>query len=319
VPTIGADYYSAVADRLKGLERYWDARGGAYDSYVVNLGGGDKYHDDNAWLALALIQHNRMSGSATSLSRAQRLFSFGQAGWDRSVSDPNAGGIFWVEQGVGYGLSNHDRGAGATAGSAELGFHLHELTKSNKYDGDGKVVAQPRSLGALNMVNWVNQYLDSSHTGNGLFWNVERRDRSIDTNLWSYNQGVMLGARVLQYRLTRQTNFRQLAEGIARKALATYGGFTDQPPSFNAMCFQNMLMLHSATSDVTLKTAIVHTTQRYADWAWNNARDARNLFYFTDQGQPVVGQQPARLQDQGAMVQLFALLAWDAARYGQLT
>ena len=169
------------------------------------------------------------------------------------------------------------------------------------------------------MVNWVDQYLDSSHTGHGPFWNVARRDGSIDTNLWSYNQGVMLGARVLQYRLTREASFLQLAEGIARKALATYGDFTGQPPSFNAMCFQNMLMLHSVTSDATLKATIVQTAQRYADWAWNNARAASHLFYFTDQGQPVVGRQPARLHDQGAMVQLFALLAWDAASYGHLT
>ena len=35
----------------------------------------------------------------------------------------------------------------------------------------------------------------------GPFWNVARADGSIDRNLWSYNQGVMIGARVLQFRL----------------------------------------------------------------------------------------------------------------------
>jgi hypothetical protein len=57
------------------------------------------------------------------------------------------------------------------------------------------------------------------------------------------------------------------------------------------MCCQNMLMLYAAT----------------------------NLFYFTDAGQPALGSQPARLQDQGAMVQLYALLAWNASDYASLT
>ena len=322
----GASYQPAVQDRLAGLAKYWDASAAvpAYDSYVVGpLGnGGDKYYDDNAWVSLALIQQYRM-GLTPSLSRPQQLFKFAQAGWDSVARDPDPGGVFWVQQGVGFGLSNHDRGAGASAGSAELGFHLHELTGSSQYDGDGQVAARPRSVGALNMVNWVSKYLDSSRTGVGPFLNVVRRDGSIDTNVWSYNQGVMIGARVLQYRLTGQPSMLSLAEGSARQALATFGDFTGQPPSFNAMCFQNMLMLYAATADTTLKANLLQAMQHYADWTWDpltGARDATtNLFYFTDAGQPARGTQPARLQDQGAMVQLYSLLAWNAADYGKLT
>src|SRR5262249_7658980 len=146
---------------------------------------------------------------------------------------PDAGGIFWVQQGSEFGLSNHDRGAGATAGAAELGFHLHLLTGSTSYDGDGTVSASPASLGATNMMNWVNAYLDSSRTGVGLFWNVVRVDGSIDTNLWSYNQGVMLGANVLRYEVSGNNTYLSQAIAIANNALNTYGNFQGQPPSFN--------------------------------------------------------------------------------------
>ena len=69
----GASYASAVQDRFTALERYWDASANpaAYDASVLSEGGGDKYHDDNAWVALAFIQRYRM-GLTTSLPRAQQ-------------------------------------------------------------------------------------------------------------------------------------------------------------------------------------------------------------------------------------------------------
>ena len=317
-----ADYRSAVADRLNGLTQYWHGR--AYDSYVVGSygWGGDKYYDDNAWVSLALIQAYRM-GFTSDLKRCQQLFEFARSGWDSSTNSPDAGGVFWVQQRVGLGLSNHDRGAGATAGDAELGFHLYELTGSSAYAGDGEPVARPRALGAANMVNWVATYLDSSRAGVGPFWNVVRQDGSIDTNVWSYNQGVMLGARLLQHRLSGELRRLAQAEAIAHQSLQTFGDFTRQPPSFNVMCFQNMLMLHAVSGDATLKANMLQSMQRYADWTWDpqtGARDpANDLLYFTDSGRPARGRQAARVQDQGAMLQLYALLAWDPANYDKLT
>ncbi|MBV9580735.1 MAG: glycosyl hydrolase, partial [Chloroflexi bacterium] len=78
--TPGGDRYAVdVQDRMKGLERYWDrfVWTRAYASSVPGFfgGGGDKYYDDNAWVALALIQHHRM-GFDSSLRRAEQLWNF---------------------------------------------------------------------------------------------------------------------------------------------------------------------------------------------------------------------------------------------------
>jgi hypothetical protein len=325
--TPGGDRYAAdVRDRMVGLERYWDrfAWTRAYASSVPGFFGnaGDKYYDDNAWVSLALIQHYRM-GFGTSLQRAEQLWKFAQNGWDTDRHARIPGGVFWVQQRTGAGLTNHDRGTGATAGYAELGFHLHELTGNTAFDGDGDPVARPRALGATNMLNWVHRHVDRSGDGSGPFMNVARPDGSIDTNVWSYNQGVVIGARVLQYRLTRDTAFLLSAENIARQILTTFGDFTHHPPSFNVMCFQNMLMLCAESSDTQLTTQMRDAMERFADWTWdpaNGVRDAAtNLFYFTDGGRPARGRQPARVQDQGAMVQLYALLEWSSADYVKLT
>lgn len=319
----GASYASAVQNRFAALSNYWDGQANppAYDSYVISQGGGDKYHDDNAWVGLAFIQQYRM-GLSASLDRAKQLFTFAQAGWDTNTGDPDPGGVFWVNQGSGFGLTNHDRGTGATAGNAELGYHLHRLTGSTSYDGDGTLSATPGSLGASNMVNWVNAHVDSSGNASGLYWNVVRSDGSIDTNLWSYNQGVMIGTNVLRYQTTSNASYLNQAVAIANKALSTYGNFQGQPPSFNAMLFQNMLMLYPSASS-SLQSSMLQAMQFYADWAWNtkSARNSRtNLFYFNDAGQPVGGTgQAAQLRDQGAMTQLYALLAWSASNYGNLT
>src|SRR5437588_6551025 len=165
------------------------------------------------------------------------------------------------------------------------------------------------------MVNWTNAHVDVSGTGSGLYWNVVRIDGTIDTNLWSYNQGVMIGANVLRYSLTANSAYLSQAIAIANKALSAYGNFQGQPPSFNAMLFQNMLMLYPYASG-TLQSIILQTMQAYGDWAWNNtsARNPRtNLFYFNDAGQPAAGTgKAAQLRDQGAMTQLYALLAWSS-------
>jgi len=91
----------------------------AYDSYVVSQGGGDKYDDDNAWVSLAFIEQYRM-GLTISFDRAKQLFTFALSNWDTKASDPDPGGIFWVRQGFGAGLTNHDRGAGVNGGDAHV-------------------------------------------------------------------------------------------------------------------------------------------------------------------------------------------------------
>jgi hypothetical protein len=308
-----AIYAPAVEGRLKALTKYWDRRAKfpAYDSTVRPwIGrGGDKYHDDNVWLAHALVQCYRM-GLVDSLTIPEQLQQFGHSGWDTRPNIPKPGGVFWVQQGVGYGVSNHDRGTGTTAGNAMLGFHLAELGASHPTDQ------------ARQMIAWVERYLSSTPDGAGPYWNALDDNGTVDTNLWSYNQGVVIAARVLEYRLTHDPLLLQKAETVARHTLATFGDFRNHPPAFNAMCFQEMLLLSSVTEDNDLKTRMRSALLGYADWTWDPATGARDpetdLFRFRDSGRPLDASQPAKLQDQGAIVHLYALLAWSPADYSKL-
>jgi hypothetical protein len=283
----------------------------AYSSDVAGTRiGGDRYYDDNAWAGLALVQLERMRPGASRLDRAAEVFRFAVGGWDRRPDVASPGGVFWVEQGRGIGAKNHDRNTVSNAPNAELGLHLAELT--------GAPVAAPGSVGAEDMYGWVVATLDAGGTGEeggtGLFWDkIRGEDDTIDRALWSYNQGSMVGAGVLLARRAGEAGRAHLAraEGLARKALRHYAavGLESQPPSFNAIFFRNLLLLHAATGDRELREEIIAALRGYADWAWRERRDRRDRFRISDQD---------GLLDQSAMVQVFALLAWDPAHYARL-
>jgi len=308
----GLDADTAIPDRLRTLELYWNPGGDppAYSSDVLGTRlGGDRYYDDNAWVGLALVQLERMRPGAGRLDRAQDAFRFAIAGWARRPDVPSPGGVSWVEQGRGAGAKNHDRNTVSNAPNAELGLHLAELAGVNEH-------AQG-SADAEDMYGWVNATLDVSRDSDspatGLFWDKLRGDHTLDKTIWTYNQGSMVGANVLLHRVgDAQTRYLARAETIARKALRHFAGdgYERQPPAFNAIFFRNLLLLHAETDDARLRAEIVDAMRAYTDSAWSQRRDRNDRFHFPSGG--------LTLLNQAAMVQLLGLLAWDPNEYRKL-
>jgi hypothetical protein len=314
---LGFDADSAVAGHLRALEAYWDdtAKLPSYASDVIGSRfGGDRYYDDNAWVGLALVQLERLRPDHGHAERAATLFRFAAAGWDVRADVPSPGGVFWVEQNPparGAGTTNHDRNTVSNAPNAQLGLHLTELAP---------VQTDPHGYArARDMYAWVNVTLDAGGDAGapatGLFFDKVRGDGTVDHTLWTYNQGSMIGANVL---LARQAGvgtaggvYLRRAEAIAAKALRHYAGvYEGQPPAFNAILFRNLLQLHAATADARLRERIRGAMCAYAETAWTAHRDGRDRFRFSPGG--------PTLLDQSAMVQIYALLAWDAEDYAAL-
>jgi hypothetical protein len=303
----GFDAEAALAWELAALERYWDPRGaaGAYGSDPHRTPfGGDRYYDDNAWVGLGLIQLERLRPGSEILERVGALWDFALAGVDQR-SGAGRGGVFWVEQGRGIGRRNHDRNTVSTAPNVAVALHLAELS------GAGTAVAAAESLHA-----WVLATLDAGGDGAGPFADKVRGDGSVDRTIWSYNQGSMVAISVLRARLAAddpsRTECLAHAERIARRTLAHFadGGFSRQPPAFNAICFRNLLMLSAASRDAELRAAIVTSVREYTEAAWEHARDDDDRFHLRQDGVTLLGQS--------AMVQILALLAWEPAGYGRL-
>lgn len=298
-------YLSAVEDRLAALSHYWDPASNppGFDGRPVEpVGpGGDKYYDDNAWLGLALLQHYQMTGSPSSLGRAAAVHAFAYpGGWQTIPADAYPGGIYWVQQGAGAGLANHDRTCTSNAPNAEIAFLLHRL-RSNE---------QASFLAAgMAIQDWVLRNLHDD--GSGLLFDKVTGDGTIDTTLRTYNQGAAIAANVARYRSTGQVPTLSQAETIAKAALNYFSDdfYVNHPCVFNAIYFRGLLQLLSVSSDGELKAKIVLAMQTYAEEAWSNHRSPDNLFGFP--GSATSDQ----LLDQAAIVQILASLAWDPADY----
>ena len=321
----GASYQADVTDRLTGLSRYWDSTssGPGYDSYppAPYGGGGDKYYDDQAWVGLAAAQNYALTGDPTSLADARNVFNFVYPGGWAGGASFEPGGIYWVQQGVGLGSTNHDRTTTSAAPNAETALLLENFDPAN---------AATYDAGASAMYGWVNHYLynvnanptdpnapNPNYDPNqpALMFDKVTGSNTIDETLYTYNQGAMIAANVREYQKTGNPAYLSDAEAIANTALSTFNEtyYINHSPAVQAIFFRGLLVLYSVTSNATLQSNIIQTIQTYADDAWKNRRSSNGLFSFpNDSG---TGYQ---LLDQGAMLQVYAMLAWNASDYGKL-
>jgi hypothetical protein len=138
---------------------------------------------------------------------------------------------------------------------------------------------------------------------------------AIDQTLYTYNQGTMIAANVREYQKTGNPAYLVVAQAIANTALSAFNEayYISHSAAFNAIFFRGLMILYSAISDPTLKANIIQTIQTYADDAWANHRSASGLFSFVSSSG--TGYQ---LLDQGAMLQIYAMLAWSPSAYGNL-
>jgi hypothetical protein len=302
MPGKAADYASALQDRLTAREKYWDgvSRQRAYRSYPAT---GDRYYDDNCWVASDLIQHHLLtsnSPNSTALDRARGVFTYIQTGWTTTL--PKPGGVRWVDASF-----NGDRATDSTGGWAKLGAHLYEVTGRR---------TQSYLDWSINAYNWTRQYLLAS---DGLYANSVRADGTVDATLWIYNQGIMIGAGVLLHRATGDSTYLAEASRVADAALAffgtdacysgTMGAYTGRA-IFNAIFLRNLLMLYA----VNRNAVYLQKMQAYADAVWSDSKahdPATNLYQLN-------GEPRRSLLDQAAMVQVFALLSWDESNYDLL-
>ncbi len=295
LPAGGARFTTDVRDRLSGLSLFWDPRSlpsalrglpvvPGYTSTVVAPFGfaGDLYYDDNCWVALALLQHYYLSEDQSALNRAEQIFQLLVSGWDTNPAHPFPGGVFWTQA-----IGNHDRNVVSTAPAAELGVHLYTLTHDPAY-----------LRWATRMYSWVNRSLRAS---DGLYWDHIDLAGRITPDLWSYNQGTMLGAAVLLHQATGDPAYLEQAQQIADAALTYFGsgdGFSTQPAAFNAIFFRNLLRLAAVRPDARYRAAL----QTYSRLLWQQVDPSTGLL----RPQP---SEPATLLDQAALVQVSALLA----------
>jgi hypothetical protein len=296
-----------VDDRLVGLAKYARGPQAGYDSYPRTPygNGGDRYYDDNAWVARALIQLHRLNGQAfpSALSGAKDVYTFlDTTGW----ANDRGGGMYWVTDGEW----NFDRGTGPTGGFAKVALHLADL----EADGTKKAGYLNRGIQAYDWVN-ANLLTKQGEYAGKLYWDKILGNGSPDTRYWSYTQGVMIGAGALLARLVpaKAEQYRSQAIATADAAIAYYKNVSwyTQPVIFNSLFFRNLLLLCGELTAAHEKYAsYVGAAQEFADAVWANTRihnKQKHMIKFEER------TSAFKLREQAGMVQIYACLAWTDA------
>jgi hypothetical protein len=289
LPERGGAFHADVRDRLLALARYWNPSSAppGYDSLLrppAGKGGGAQFYDDNEWIGIELLGASRLLGPSRlgrgSLLRAQQLFALVVGGWDSEPSHPCPGGVFWTrDASVGH------RNTVSTANGAILALSLYLKT------------GRPDALSwGRRMVAWVDRCLAAR---DGLYFDHIDLQGAIDATRWSYNQGAMIAANLLLYRISGEARYLARAEAVADAALAYLAPVIDrEPPEFVAIFFHDLLLLDETAPERHYADAV----QGYADATWLR-RDARTgLFRFP-------GRATVSLLQQAAMARIYADLA----------
>lgn len=179
--------------------------------------------DDTEWWALAWIDAYDLTGNAAYLNEAVTIANYVNTLWDTS----SCGGGAWSDQQRVY------KNAVTNALYIRLTASLH-----NRVPGDTAWLGRAttawnwfRSSGMINSAGLVNDGLTSSCTNNG-------------GTVWSYNQGLAIGAGAEVSRATGNASAlseaRYLADSaIGSTALVTNGLLTESCDTIDASCDDN--------------------------------------------------------------------------------
>ena len=158
-----------------------------------------------------LIHAYLLTSNRTYLTQAQSELNFIISGWDTNTTDGCPGGVFWED------VAGSQRNTAANGAGAELALELDRLT-GNTSD----------LTWATRTYQWTVTCL---RTASGLYNDHVNPNGSVNTAIWSYNQGVMLGAGVLLYQVTRERHVPEpsAADGRRSRVLLRHRNGSRQP------------------------------------------------------------------------------------------
>jgi predicted alpha-1,6-mannanase (GH76 family) len=269
--TIG-DYMQRTGDRryLAQLDNTFEKDKGAFPAGVLSgdplLGNfTSRAIDDSAWWGLAWVQAYDLTGNRKYLDMAVTIADYVDGYWDTSTC---GGGVWWNAERTYKNAVTNGLWIRLTA-------ELH-----NRIRGDRTWLARSRTAwawftgsGMINGNGLVNDGLTDACTNNG-------------QNVWSYNQGLAIGAGLELWRATRDPSVlatvRRLADAaIAPGGLATDGVLTercdalDQSCDDNAKQFKGIFMRYwTDLVDTTHDPRYAAFLDTQADAIWADDRDA---------------------------------------------
>lgn len=267
-----------VDKTLSIIEKYYDDRPprAAYASYPPELGGGDRFYDDNQWIGIALMDAWAEDKNPHYLAVSRSIYDFMMIAHDTV----GGGGLYWEE---GKPTKNTcSNGPGII-----LSLQLYKATGEKGFLDT-----------AIQLYDWVNQNLRDP---DGLYWdNIAYPSRKVDYRRFSYNTGTMIQSGLYLYEITGDAVYLRQAQASAK---AARGYFLGQPRLrdglwFNAVLLRAYQHLLRHDEDISYITAF----KTLIDTELKNHREPDGLF--------LSNGKTANLVNQAGMLEILNRLAY---------
>jgi hypothetical protein len=184
--------YRSQAETLANLiqTNYWCTSGGK-SGYNAGAGGcGDRYTDDNAWIALALLELYDVTGNTTYRTRAANAVAFCM------LHENASGGIRWHE------TSTCGAAVCSTAPTCLANLILYQKTGTTSYRTNG-----------LRLYNWLRS--SGVQDASGLYHQGLNCDGTVNYGYRGYQTAVPLQAALRLYQITGTASYLTEAQRLA--------------------------------------------------------------------------------------------------------
>ncbi|MBI9017750.1 MAG: AGE family epimerase/isomerase [Phycisphaerae bacterium] len=195
-----AKYEKPLDELINHIYKYWqiDKGIGGYDHLPGPKKPVERYYDDNAWLAMGLLDAYDATGKKQYLKQAELTVKFCLSGMD----DTLGGGIWWRE--FWPDKTKKTKNTCSVAPIAYSCLRMYQCTKEQLYLDTAK-----------ELMVWLDKTLLDK---DNIYWDAIGIDGKIAKRKWSYNTGMPLQCYVLLYTLTEQEVYLDKAKAIAKAA-----------------------------------------------------------------------------------------------------
>lgn len=196
IPANPARFRPLFEQAFRAIEAYWsEARGIGGYAVWPRQADPDRYHDDNAWVALALTEAYEATRLPAYLKRAVEAHRFVMSGEDEKLG----GGLYWHE------TNRKSKNACSCGPAIVTALRLYLLTQDRTYLDQ-----------ALRLRDWMRRTLQDPE--DGLYWDNVAMDGKVERTKWTYNTALMIRAECLLFDATGKEEHRTEALRVAQAA-----------------------------------------------------------------------------------------------------
>ena len=215
----------------------------------------DRYYDDNAWVALDLVEAFEVTANPRDLDRAVATLKYVLSGED----DKLGGGLYWRER--RRDTKNTCSQAPGLCAAVRVYQHTHD---------------KAQLAAAIRLYNWTAAHLRDEH--DELYFDHLTLAGKLGETKWSYNTALMIRGGCLLADATGDGQYLKDAQRSAASAVAKWvdpatGGIRD-PGRFAHLLTESLLELSARDHDPRWAAA----ARSAVAWVWDHERDPAGFF-----------------------------------------